>query len=274
MNAANEETAPAALVPNKVLVIGDAIIDVFLDHTSTRISPEANCPVLIEKSGVAFDGGALNVLKNVRAMGAEAQFISWSEPHYKTRIMLEGFQLCRIDEPRKELPTVTQERWRELQELMDSADVVVLSDYGLGALDFPHILIDMALRKQKPVLVDPYKGKADWSIYDGATVVKCNSSEMMDHPSIINVGGFVITMGAEGCAVADAHRKVLRHFPAHSITPLDVTGAGDTFMACLATFWNRTASHAVLIELCNRAAALAVAKPMTAVVTKEELFND
>lgn len=42
----------------------------------------------------------------------------------------------------------------------------------------------------------------------------------------------VVTLGAQGCMVADAQGA--RHFPAHAVTAVDATGAGDAFVGCLA----------------------------------------
>jgi ribokinase len=42
----------------------------------------------------------------------------------------------------------------------------------------------------------------------------------------------ILTLGAQGCVVAD--ERGVRHFPAHPVTAIDATGAGDAFVGCLA----------------------------------------
>jgi ribokinase len=42
----------------------------------------------------------------------------------------------------------------------------------------------------------------------------------------------IITLGARGCVLADAAPP--RHFPAHPVSAIDTTGAGDAFVGCLA----------------------------------------
>ena len=42
----------------------------------------------------------------------------------------------------------------------------------------------------------------------------------------------IITMGDQGCVVAD--ELPARHYPAHRVTAVDTTGAGDAFVGCLA----------------------------------------
>ena len=63
----------------KVLVIGDVMIDTYLWGNVTRVSPEAPVPIV---SGVIEEnrlGGAANVALNIRAMGAVpiSMFCNW-----------------------------------------------------------------------------------------------------------------------------------------------------------------------------------------------------
>ncbi len=45
--------------------------------------------------------------------------------------------------------------------------------------------------------------------------------------------GVVLKLGAEGCIVSDGARQ--QHVPAHRVTPVDATGAGDCFDGAFAT---------------------------------------
>jgi 2-dehydro-3-deoxygluconokinase len=45
--------------------------------------------------------------------------------------------------------------------------------------------------------------------------------------------GVVVKLGADGCIVSDGNRQ--EHVPAHRVTPLDATGAGDCFDGAFAT---------------------------------------
>jgi len=47
------------------------------------------------------------------------------------------------------------------------------------------------------------------------------------------LAGVVMKLGAEGCIVSDGTRR--RHVPAHRVTPVDATGAGDCFDGAFAT---------------------------------------
>jgi ribokinase len=48
----------------------------------------------------------------------------------------------------------------------------------------------------------------------------------------LGVDCVIITLGARGCVLADAAPP--RHFPAHPVSAIDTTGAGDAFVGCLA----------------------------------------
>ncbi|MBC2650047.1 bifunctional heptose 7-phosphate kinase/heptose 1-phosphate adenyltransferase, partial [Citrobacter braakii] len=83
-------------------------------------------------------------------------------------------QLLRIDfeEPFATDPLSLGE---EVEGLLEGVKVLVLSDYGKGALRNHQALIQAARQKQIPVLADP-KGK-DFSIYRGASLITPNLSE-------------------------------------------------------------------------------------------------
>jgi D-beta-D-heptose 7-phosphate kinase / D-beta-D-heptose 1-phosphate adenosyltransferase len=63
--------------PNKnVLVIGDAMLDVYINGASSRLSPEAPVPVVDVASTVRVPGGACNTAHSVRALGASVSLAS------------------------------------------------------------------------------------------------------------------------------------------------------------------------------------------------------
>src|SRR5690606_12602501 len=60
----------------KILVVGDFIIDEYIDGDSTRLSPEAAVPVVDVQSDDWVAGGAANVAANLAALGAQVIFCS------------------------------------------------------------------------------------------------------------------------------------------------------------------------------------------------------
>ena len=190
----------------RVLCVGDVMLDRFVYGRVDRISPEAPIPVLRIDRERAMLGGAGNVLRNLVSLGAAVEFVSVVgkdsaghevmrlvgdldkvEPHLlvdaarpttiKTRYIAEGHQMLRAD-----LETgapVGAETGRDVVRLVEQSvadcDVLVLSDYGKGALQNHQELIRIARARGIPVLADP-KGK-DFSIYRGASLITPNLSE-------------------------------------------------------------------------------------------------
>src|SRR5215470_9343002 len=60
----------------RVLCIGDVMLDHYIYGQVDRVSPEAPIPVLCIEREMKTLGGAGNVLRNLRALGAAASFIS------------------------------------------------------------------------------------------------------------------------------------------------------------------------------------------------------
>ena len=59
----------------KILVLGDFMIDKYIDGNVSRISPEAPVPVLEVKSKKSKLGGAGNVVNNLTMLGAKVRIV-------------------------------------------------------------------------------------------------------------------------------------------------------------------------------------------------------
>ena len=55
----------------RILIIGDVMLDLYLNGKVDRISPEAPVPIVAVKERFARLGGAANVAQNIKALGAE-----------------------------------------------------------------------------------------------------------------------------------------------------------------------------------------------------------
>ncbi|MFL5637521.1 MAG: bifunctional heptose 7-phosphate kinase/heptose 1-phosphate adenyltransferase [Gemmatimonadaceae bacterium] len=192
----------------RVAIIGDAMLDVYLRGDVDRISPEAPVPVVRIRDKELALGGAANVAQNVSAIGAmcdlvcavgddaEGQVVKAmlreidSEPRSvvtvrrrtttKTRVLARSQQVVRFDE--EEDADITGD---EVAALVDAtlnaiaqADALVLEDYNKGVLT--PILIAAAMKvaneREIPVVVDPkYK---NFFAYKGATIFKPNRREL------------------------------------------------------------------------------------------------
>ena len=174
----------------KVLVIGDVMIDTYLWGNVGRVSPEAPVPIV---SGVIEEnrlGGAANVALNVKALGAVPILCSvigdddrgrlflelMGEQNLsdiglvvddqrvttqKTRVISGSQHLLRVDEETDMfLSKRIQSQFLELvNNLLESGgiDALIFQDYDKGVLT-PRViseLISSSERVNVPVLVDP-----------------------------------------------------------------------------------------------------------------------
>ena len=198
-----------ALGGRRVLCIGDAMIDHYVQGRVERISPEAPVPVLHIEREERRLGGAGNVLRNLHALGVETCFISvtgadpsgrdlarmvaalgTSEAHViaergrtttvKTRFIAETQQLLRTDS--EQILPLGEEMRRELMKLVEAAlaelRLVIVSDYAKGVLGngLAQEIIAAARAAGAAVIVDP-KG-SDYGAYRGATLLKPNRREL------------------------------------------------------------------------------------------------
>lgn len=197
------------MAERRIVVVGDAMLDIYLAGEAERISPEAPVPVVTVHARRYALGGAANVAANVAAIGAECRLVAvigddargdsfrtelatarLTDRHLvvaaarpttsKTRVMARGQQVVRIDEEVEEaIAARTMEQvGGALEVAMADADALVLEDYNKGMLVPQVIERGMALAKKRgvPVVVDPkFKNFFD---YRGATVFKPNRREL------------------------------------------------------------------------------------------------
>lgn len=194
-----------------VLVVGDVMIDRYLEGEVNRISPEAPVPVVHLKQSENRLGGAANVALNIKALGGTPYLCSllgedafgrqFSEllPEYglsnkymvsstertttvKTRIIAQHQHLLRVDsEDTHDLsPSESRHYLKTIQDILDSKDihVILFQDYNKGVLSHKIIneIILEAIKRDIPTAVDP-KFKNFWS-YKHVTLFKPNLKEI------------------------------------------------------------------------------------------------
>jgi rfaE bifunctional protein kinase chain/domain len=271
----------------KVLVIGDPMVDVYHFGRVTKLSQEAPVPVFVEDYAQRREGGAMNVIKNLRALGVQAEGVfpraSWTEKH---RFLVGHQQIFRVD---NDSAHETLHLETETRELMAWCDVAILSDYGKGCLgeEFCQAFIG-EMQATKPVIVDPRGG--NWEKYIGATVLCPNEHEWAEHisdrtrPTRPIFPYLLLKLGAAGMQLGEG--RVLKssdviwksHTRARQV--FDVTGAGDTVIAVFsaaaaAGVYSKGGTNFVdAAELANMAAGVVVGKVGTATCSREELLEE
>ena len=295
-----------------VLVVGDVMLDRYWHGPTSRISPEAPVPVVKVEHLEDRPGGAANVALNIAALGAPARLVGVTgvdeaaeslrnslqgagvQTHFqqiasqptilKLRVMSRHQQLLRLDfeEP---FATDAQAMAEQVDALLDGVKVLVLSDYGKGALQNHQALIQLARAKGIAVLADP-KGK-DFSIYRGASLITPNLSEFetivghcRDEAELVakgdalmrelELGALLVTRGEHGMTLLRPEQAPL-HLPARAREVFDVTGAGDTVISTLAASLAAGEALPQAVALANLAAGIVVAKLGTAAISAPEL---
>jgi rfaE bifunctional protein kinase chain/domain len=302
----------AAIGKTRVLIVGDAMLDRYWFGDVERISPEAPVPVVRIARSDERPGGAANVARNAAALGAQVTLISVigdDEPgrslerllaadHVRTSLHRDGSlpttvklrvigrqqQLLRIDFETIPSNAALEAKLADYERALADFDVVVLSDYGKGGLAHIARMIDLALARGTPVLVDP-KGD-DYGRYHGATLLTPNRTEFREVAgswrseaelaskaqslrSELAVGALLITRAEEGMSLYTDQGA--QHFPAQAREVYDVSGAGDTVIATLGVLLGARADLGSAVRIANQAAGIVVGKLGTAVVYPGEL---
>ncbi|MFI8579149.1 bifunctional D-glycero-beta-D-manno-heptose-7-phosphate kinase/D-glycero-beta-D-manno-heptose 1-phosphate adenylyltransferase HldE [Ectopseudomonas khazarica] len=295
-----------------VLVVGDVMLDRYWHGGTSRISPEAPVPVVRVEQIEDRPGGAANVALNIAALGSRALLVGVTgvdeaadslsdslrgvgvETHFqrldeqptivKLRVMSRHQQLLRMDfeEP---FDTDSAALAREVEQLLAGVKVLVLSDYGKGALQNHQALIQLARARGIAVLADP-KGK-DFSIYRGASLITPNLHEFetivggcVDEAELVSkgarlmreleLGALLVTRGEHGMTLLRPEHAPL-HLPARAREVFDVTGAGDTVISTLAASIAAGEELPNAVALANLAAGIVVGKLGTAAISAPEL---
>jgi D-beta-D-heptose 7-phosphate kinase/D-beta-D-heptose 1-phosphate adenosyltransferase len=148
-----------------VLVVGDSMLDSYLQGTTSRLCPEAPVPIVDLLARLDHPGGAANSALNVRSLGARVAFLSaigddnegvilqaelerrgvdpshvLTQPGRRTltkqRILAGSQLLLRFDQGATDPISSPIEAGLidHLRSLWESFDAVIVSDYGYGLL--------------------------------------------------------------------------------------------------------------------------------------------
>ena len=311
MNPPNFLTVLPSFDGASVLTIGDVILDQYWIGDASRISAEAPVPIVTIEEREARLGGAANVALNVATLGGRSALIglcgddenaSILEAKCKTaginpslvrlhdyptitklRIMSRQQQLIRADDEEM-FPATEAELVAKYHAAAAGYNAVVLSDYDKGTLSDPQLLIRAVLDDRKLVLVDPkYK---NFECYRGVTMLKPNLKEFeaavgecRDESDMRNkalslieqleLGALLVTRHSDGMTLyfdGESH-----HLPARKREVYDVTGAGDTVIAIMASAMSVGATMLEAIDWATYAAGIVVTQSGTTSVSEAEL---
>ena len=226
----------------KILLVGDNCIDVYQYGTIDRLSPEAPVPVFVPTYKEEREGMAGNVAKNLEALGCKVNYL-FGKTSVKTRLIDERSrqQIVRIDND------VVSTAITFDTIIPDTYDAVVVSDYNKGSVSYE--LIEELIALSIPIFIDTKK--TDLERMQGAWV-KINELEYSKIKS--ECSGLIVTRGSRGASAI--HHEI--DVAAPGVEVVDVTGAGDTFLAALTYQYLDTGNIEQAIRFANQASAVTV----------------
>jgi len=295
-----------------VLVAGDVMLDRYWFGDTERISPEAPVPVVAIKRVDERLGGAANVARNIASLGAQVQLIGLIGQDeagkqvqqilldlgiksllqvddtvptiVKLRVVARQQQLIRLDFEKEPDLDSLKSKLQSFEDAVPTADAVIFSDYGKGALRHISQMIQICRQEGKITLIDP-KG-SDYSKYKGATVITPNRSELkqvigswtseadlalraQNLRENLGLQAILLTRSEEGMTLFQENK--ISHVGAQAREVFDVSGAGDTVIGTMALALAAGWDWEKAMALANRAGGIVVGKLGTATVSLEEL---
>jgi D-glycero-beta-D-manno-heptose-7-phosphate kinase len=226
----------------KILLIGDNCTDVYQYGTVDRLSPEAPVPIFVPTRTEERAGMAGNVANNLKALGCHVNYLH-GETSVKTRLIDERSkqQIVRIDKDVQSTPITFD------TDIPNVYDAIVISDYNKGTVSYE--LIEELIALSIPIFIDTKK--SDLERFQGAWV-KINE---LEHSKIKSeCSGLIVTRGSRGASAI--HHNIDVSSP--GVEVVDVTGAGDTFLAALTYQYLDTRDIEQAIRFANLASAVTV----------------
>jgi bifunctional ADP-heptose synthase (sugar kinase/adenylyltransferase) len=242
----------------KILIIGDSCKDVYTYCNVKRLSPEKPVPVLEIDHVEEMPGMAMNVYRNVCSMISENMVdiitnYNW-ESITKNRFVDEksNHMFCRVDTPQFVEPI------NVFDINLSEYSYVIISDYDKGFIYWDDI--DFICHHHDSVFLDTKKTLDFWAC--DARYIKINNFEAERSPEFVDkLGSKVIQTMGNGGAYWNGNVYPVKN----KVETLDVSGAGDTFLASLVVSYSRDRDIINAIMMANKMASRVVSKRGTSV---------
>ena len=246
----------------RILVIGDKCSDHYSYGTVDRLCPDVPAPIFKPTKTIQTDGMAGNVARQLQEWKCNV-FTKFNDEFICKKKYIDektNHTFLRVDIEPEVKHILPQELRMLLVNAEDKWDAIVVSDYGKGYLN--HGAIQHICESHPMVFVDTKK-KIDVFLKDVA-FIKINEPEWEATKDNINPDDWkdkiIVTLGSEGCMYND------KIYPITIVDVLDLSGAGDTFMAGLVFQYVQTEDISDALHFANECAMRAVQKKGVAVL--------
>jgi D-beta-D-heptose 7-phosphate kinase/D-beta-D-heptose 1-phosphate adenosyltransferase len=243
--------------------------------------------------------------KNIPVDGIFAE--SGRHTTIKTRILASHQQIVRVDwEHRDSIPEQLNQRMiKFIKKNIKDFDAIIIEDYGKGVIN-PKLLkevIGLARSNKKIITVDPKE--EHFQLYTRVTCITPNRKELenairnikikdttnrfrlnydrlfsdkdielagKEIMEYLGLDSVLVTLGEQGMRLFEKKGRVT-HIPTVAQEVFDVSGAGDTVIACFTLALSCGASKLEAAHIANFAAGIVVSKLGTAVISRAELMG-
>jgi len=209
----------------------------------------------------------------------------------KKRIISNNKHLLRIDEEKDYFPknNICDLVLKKVSSLLKKHNYLIVSDYNKGIVfcDFVKKILEMNKTKKIKIIVD--SKDQDLSKFANVYLIKFNleeskkafgvndiqikSSEKKIFNFLVkfNINYCIITTGEDGAFLYSKQKKRKTFRTVKKKEVYDVSGAGDTFLAYLASALIKNMTVEESIEIANYASGIAVSRFGTSTVSKKDL---
>ena len=286
----------------RILVVGDIMLDKYVMGEVERISPEAPVPIVHVHSEYCTLGGCGNVVRNIRELGPQVACLSsvgLDENGEKIIKLLKDLDVDPLI-PSESKITITKERviasdrkiqmiridreviedvdYGELIDILEDKnkiydfDMIVISDYAKGVITSS--LMEYINDNEVKYIVDPKPRPRGF--YGNPYLITPNEKEAEEMGGSVGItlsqSEYVLeTKGKRGMTLYGDEQYW--NIDADEVEVYNVSGAGDTVIAVMATAlsmgWNPLDSA----YIANRCASYVVTKPGTSVVPKNKFMR-
>ena len=210
----------------------------------------------------------------------------------KTRYISNSQQIIRVDEenPENISKNIENHLIKKLDTFIKNRDVIIISDYNKGIITkrVCEYIINKGNSLKIPIIIDP-KNK-NFNIYRNATLITPNQSEASEVTQMkfqnnieteacgkmimkkFNIDKVLITRGDKGLSLISKKSSI--HSTTTTKEVFDVSGAGDTVLAVIASCLPNKIEDKKVLSLANKAAGKVIAKIVTSTISLKELLEN